>query len=92
MVEQPKSFIELLEVVGIYDINSVNKTINILAQKSIPVNTENIKMILNRNNDIKENSMIKSDMQKQIEEISKRHLSMYDKIIGTTGIQGGVAV
>jgi len=31
-------------------------------------------------------------MQKQIEEISKKHLSMYDQVIGTIGVKGGVAI
>lgn len=90
--EQPKAFIELLEVVQKYDIKSIKSTINILTQKSIEVNTENIKMILNRKKDEPINNKEKSELQKEIEENSKRHLAMYDKIIGTTGIEGGVAV
>lgn len=90
--DEPKSFIALLELIGIYDIDVVKNTINILAQKSIPVNTENIKMILNRKNETNINTINKSNMQKQIEENSKRHLSMYDQIIGTVGIKGGIAV
>ena len=89
---EPKSFVELLELIGNYDMDVVKNTINILAQKSIPVNTENIKMILNRNNDITTIEKNKSNMQKQIEENSKRHLYMYDQVIGTTGLEGGVAV
>ena len=89
---EPKSFIELLEIIGNYDIDVVKNTINILAQKSIPVNTENIKMILNRNNENTNDNINKSNMQKEIEENSKRHLYMYDKVIGTTGLEGGVAV
>lgn len=88
----PKSFIDLLELIGTYDINVVKNTINILAQKSIPVNTENIKMILNRKNEPKNIDKNKSNMQKQIEEISKKHLSMYDQVIGTIGVKGGVAI
>ena len=89
---ESKSFIELLELVGTHDIASIENTIRILAQKSISVNTENIKMILNRNKDTTIVSNSKSDMQRQIEEHSKRHLSMYDEIIGTSGIQGGIAI
>ena len=91
--KQPKDFIELLEIVGNYDITSVQNTINSLTQKSIDVNVENIKMILNRNNDSSTSSNIpKSELQEEIEEYSKRHLSMYDSIIGTSNIMGGVAV
>lgn len=91
--EQPKDFIELLEIVGNHDITSVQNTINSLTQKSIDVNVENIKMILNRNNDSSISSNIpKSELQEEIEENSKRHLSMYDSIIGTSNIMGGVAV
>ena len=49
-------------------------------------------MILNRKNETNINTINKSNMQKQIEENSKRHLSMYDQIIGTSGIKGGIAV
>lgn len=90
--DQPKAFIELLELIGTHDINSVNDVINSLTQKSIPVNIENIKMILNRENDIVENTTKKSDMQKQIEENARRHLYMYDELIGTADLKGGVAV
>lgn len=89
---EPKSFIELLELIGAYDIDAVKNTINILSQKFIPVNTENIKMILNRKNDVTSIETNKSNMQKQIEENSKRHLSMYDQVIGTIGLEGGVAI
>lgn len=88
----PKDFIQLLELIGTHDIVTVNNIINILAQKFIPVNTENIKMILNRENDATNNNTEKSNMQKQIEENAKRHLCMYDVIIGTADLKGGVAV
>lgn len=90
--EQPKAFIELLEIVGNHDITSVQNTINSLTQKSIDVNVENIKMILNRNNDFFSSNAPKSELQEEIVENSKRHLSMYDSIIGTSNIVGGVAV
>ena len=90
--EQPKAFIELLEIVGNHDITSVQNTINSLTQKSIDVNVENIKMILNRNNDSFSSNTPKSELQEEIVENSKRHLSMYDSIIGTSNIVGGVAV
>lgn len=90
----PKEFIELLTLVSNYDIASIQRTINILTQKCIDVNIENIKMILNRNNNLEDTakSTTSSSLQTEIEENSKRHLSMYDAIIGTTGIEGGVAV
>jgi len=92
-LEQPKAFIELLELVGKHNITSVQNTINILAQKSIDVNIENIKMILNRNDNIlKLHTSAKSSLQIEIEENSKRHLSMYDSIIGTADVKGGIAV
>lgn len=90
--DEPKAFIELLELIGEHDISSVKETINILTQKSIPVNTENIKMILNRNNDMVSRTSSISNMQLEIEENSKRHLAMYDKIIGTLDLKGDVAV
>lgn len=89
---EPKSFIALLELIGIYGIDVVKNTINILSQKLIPVNTENIKMILNRNNENISVETNKSNMQKEIEENSKRHLHMYDQIIGTTDLEGGIAI
>jgi len=89
---QPKNFIELLEIVGNYDITSVQNTINILAQKCIEVNVENIKMILNRKKDIVKDTRSKSHLQEEIEKNSKRHLSMYDSIIGTSNIEGSIAV
>ena len=89
---QPKAFVELLELIGNYNISSVKNTINILSQKCIPVNIENIKMILGRDNSTTKSSFKQSSMQKQIVQNSKRHLSMYDKIIGTHGVEGGVAV
>lgn len=89
---QPRNFIELLELIGDYDITSVRNTIDILTQKSIEVNVDNIKMILNRNNDLESEQYDKSKLQKEIEDHSREHLSMYDSIIGTVGIEGGVAV
>lgn len=91
-LDKPKCFIELLEIIGNYDINSVQNTINILIQKSIDVNTENIKMILNRNNDAPSLPSAKSSMQEEIEINSKKHLSLYDSIIGTSNVEGRVAV
>ena len=44
-------------------------------------------MILNRKNEPKNIDKNKSNMQKQIEEISKKHLSMYDQVIGTIGVK-----
>ena len=90
--DDPKGFVELLEVIGNHDINSVKNTINILTQKAIAVNTENVKMIINRKEEQEENSENKSDMQKEIEENAKRHLKLYDEIIGTTNLGGGVVV
>ena len=49
-------------------------------------------MIINRGQTQVNNDVAKSNLQKEIEEISKRHLSMYDEIIGTTGLKGGVAI
>lgn len=89
---QPKNFIELLETVGNHDITSVQNTINILARKSIEVNIENIKMILNRKDDEVNTTFHKSNLQNEIERNSKRHLSMYDSIIGTSNLEGSVAV
>lgn len=90
--EKSKDFIELLNIVGIYGMSSVRNIIDILTQKSVEVNIENIKMILNRKEDNSTEQYIKSDMQIQIEQTSKQHLSKYDEIIGTTGIKGGEAV
>lgn len=89
---EARSFIELLDLIGTYDINVVTNIINSLSQKSIPVNTENIKMILNRNNDTTIAEANKSDMQNEIEENARRHLQMYDEVIGITGLEGGVAI
>ena len=90
--KQPKNFIELLNLIGIYGITSVRNTIDILAQKHIQVNVDNIKMILNRANDTSNIEYENSTLQKEIEERSKEHLSLYDSIIGTVGVEGGVAV
>lgn len=90
--DQPKSFIALLELIGHYDITSVQNTIDILTQKSVEVNVENIKMILNRKEDNFNNTNSKSNLQEEIEENSRRHLSIYDSIIGTSDIEGSVAV
>lgn len=87
-----KDFIELLNIVGIYGMSSVQNVIDILTQKLVEVNIENIKMILNRKDEKLNTTYIKSDMQTQIEQNSKKHLLMYDEIIGTTQIKGGVAV
>lgn len=89
--EQPKAFIELLELVGNHDMASVQNTINILTQKHIEVNVENIKMILNRKDDTS-SKLPKSELQEEIIKNSKQHLSMYDSIIGTSSVQGGMAV
>ena len=89
---EARSFIELLDLIGTYDINVVTNIINSLSQKSIPVNTENIKMILNRNNDTTIAEANKSDMQNEIEKNARRHLQMYDEVIGITGLEGGVAI
>lgn len=90
--EQPKAFIELLEIVGNHDITSVQNTINSLTQKSIDVNVENIKMILNRKEDNFTNQSSKSNLQEEIEENSRRHLAIYDSVVGTSDIEGSVAV
>ena len=90
--EQPKSFIALLGIIGDYDITSVQNTINILTQKSVEVNVENIKMILNRNNDYFNVTVPKSNLQEEIENNARRHLTMYDSVIGTSNVKGGVAV
>lgn len=82
----------MLNLVGKYDISSIQNTINSLTQKSINVNVENIKMILDRKNDSMPSKLPKSEMQEKIIENSKRHLSMYDAIIGTSNVEGGVAV
>lgn len=87
-----KDFIELLNVIGIYDLSSIQNTIDILAQKSIPVNIENIKMILNRNDDCITTNFHKSNLQYEIEQNSKRHLAMYDSVVGTAGIEGRAVV
>ena len=68
---EPKSFIELLELIGNSDITSIKKTISILTQKSIAVNIENIKMITNRKNEPINIETHKSNMQKEIEENAK---------------------
>ena len=91
-LDKPKCFIELLEIIGNYDINSVQNTINILVQKSIEVNTENIKMILDRKEDVPSLPSAKSSMQEEIEKNAKKHLSLYDSIIGTSNVEGRVAV
>lgn len=49
-------------------------------------------MILNRKDDNFTNSTSKSNLQEEIEENSRRHLSIYDSIIGTSDIEGSVAV
>ena len=90
--EQPKSFIALLGIIGDYDITSVQNTIDILTQKSVEVNVENIKMILNRNNDYSNVTVPKSNLQEEIENNARRHLAMYDSVIGTSNVKGGVAV
>lgn len=91
--KQQREFIALLDVVAEHDISSIKNTIDILSQKSIEVNTQNIKMILDRHNDVNINPLTpKSDMQVQIEYTSKQHLAMYDAIVGTSGIQGGAAI
>ena len=64
----------------------------ILTQKSVEVNVENIKMILNRKEDNFTNTTSKSNLQEEIEENSRRHLSIYDSVIGTSNIEGSVAV
>lgn len=89
--QEAKGFIELLELIGNTDIHSITETIDILTQKNIKVNIENIKMIVNRKNNITEKRS-ETNMQKEIEENAKRHLAMYDQIIGTKGIEGGIAV
>ena len=89
---EPKAFIELLELIGNNDIVTVINTIDILTQKLIPVNTENIKMIINRDNENQNVEKPKTTMQKEIEENAKRHLKLYDNITGTTNIEGGIAV
>ena len=49
-------------------------------------------MILNRNNETISVETNKSNMQKEIEENSKRHLHMYDQIIGKADLEGGIAI
>ena len=49
-------------------------------------------MILNRNNDTTIAETNKSDMQNEIEENARRHLQMYDEVIGITGLEGGIAI
>ena len=51
-----------------------------------------IKMILNRNDDVPSLASAKSSLQEEIEKNAKKHLSLYDSIIGTSNVEGRVAV
>jgi len=79
----PRNFIELLDIVGCHDIAAVNNTIKVLENKNITVTIDNIKMILNRKNELNNTALIltTSPMQEQIEEHSRRQLEQYDFVI-----------
>lgn len=89
-LNEPKQFIELLNIVSDHDISAIKKTIDILIKKQIEINIDNIKMILNRNDYVA--PKITSNMQSEIVENSKKNLAMYDMIIGTTNIKEVVTI
>jgi len=82
-----KSFIELLGLVNDYGIDRIGETIRMLESKRIFVSFDNIKLILTRNEDaLNSRSGYANSMQLEIEDAARKHLSLYDSIIGTTGI------
>lgn len=83
-----KSFIELLGLVNDYGINRIDETIQLLESKRIFVSLDNIKLILARNEDaLNSRSGCANSMQLEIEAAARKHLSLYDSIIGTEGIE-----
>lgn len=88
-----KSFIELLNIVGEQNINTINNIVTKLEEQRVCVTVDTIKMILNRNDNCNNNvNSSHSNMQKQIEQFSKKHLQQYDAIIGTRDIKEVVVV
>ena len=82
-----RSFIELLSLVNNYGINRIDETIKLLESKRIFVSLDNIKLILTRNEDaLNRRSGCANSMQLEIEDAARKHLSLYDSIIGTEGI------
>jgi transposase-like protein len=84
-----KEFISLLNLIGTSDFNNIKNIITTLENKNIDVTIDNIKMILNRNNDLVNMVPVTtSNMQNEIEEHSRQHLNIYDEIIGTKDLKG----
>ncbi len=82
-----KSFIELLGLVNDYGIDRIGEIIRMLESKKIFVSLDNIKLILTRNEDaLNSRSGCGTSMQLQIEDAARKHLSLYDSIVGTAGI------
>jgi transposase-like protein len=88
-----RAFVELLGLVSRYGLDRLEKTINLLERQHIFITPDNIKLILTRNEGALNNRPgFVTPMQMQIEEAALAHLSMYDTVIGTTGIGEVVAV
>jgi transposase/transposase-like protein len=88
-----KSFIELLGLVSDYGIGRISETIRMLESRKIYVSLDNIKLILTRNEDaLNSRSGCVASMQLQIEDAARKHLSLYDSIIGTVGIEEVTAI
>jgi len=84
-----REFITLLDLVGEYGFERINNIIKILEDKKVNITIDNIKMILNRNDNLNiTHEVIISSMQHQIEEHSRQHLNKYDEIAGTKDLKG----
>jgi len=84
-LNNPREFIELLDIVSDYGIDKVENTIEKLNQKHIKINIDNVKIILN--NTIDNNTTDYKIVNTEIEKRSKEQLLKYDNLFKTQSIQ-----
>ena len=90
-LNNPKEFIELLDIVSEYGIEKAENTIEKLNQKHIKVNLDNVKIILNNtmDNDTTNYKIVNTEIEKK----SKEQLLKYDNLFKTQDIrQEAVAI
>lgn len=81
----PKEFIEIIDIVSEYGIEKVENTIEKLNQKHIKINIDNIKIVLNNtiNNDTPKYKIVNTEIEKK----SKEQLLKYDHLFKTQNIK-----
>ena len=84
-LNNPKEFIELLDIVSEYGFEKIENTIEKLNQKHIKINIDNVKIILNNtlSNDTTNYKIVNTEIEKK----SKEQLLKYDNLFKTQDIQ-----